>query len=109
MGGHLVVINDFEELETIVELADNYSVSMLWLGGHRENDAIVWEDGSTEVYENWAVGEPSRVDSSDGAAEDYVLLWYNKGWYYNDSRNDPCAEFPQWYGGKMAYVCELGD
>lgn len=109
MGGHLLVINDFEELEEIVELADNYSVGMMWLGGHRENDVIVWEDGSSSAYENWAKGEPSFVDSSDGAKEDYVLLWYNNGWYYNDSRNDPCAEFPQWYSGKMAYVCEFGD
>ena len=37
-----------------------------------------------------------------------MLLWNNRGWYYNDSRNDPCAEFPQWYGGKMAYICEYG-
>ena len=108
MGGHLAVINDADEFAEIIALADQHSVSMLWLGGHRENSVIVWEDGSPVAYENWAAGEPSVTDSSDGAAEDYVLLWYNRGWFYNDSRNDPCAEFPQWYGGKMAYVCEMG-
>ena len=108
MGGHLAVINDADEFAEIVALAEQNDVSMLWLGGHRENAVIVWEDGSPVAYENWAAGEPSVTDSSDGAAEDYVLLWYNRGWFYNDSRNDPCAEFPQWYGGKMAYVCEMG-
>ena len=108
MGGHLVVINDEDEFREIVALAEREGVSMLWIGGHRESGAILWEDGSDEAYTPWAKGEPSYVDSSDGAAEDYVLLWYNNGWYFNDSRHDPCREFPQWYGGKMAYVCEFG-
>ncbi len=109
MGGHLAVPNDAAEFNALVDLAESKNVTMLWIGGHRENGAIVWEDGSTDPYEQWAKGEPSYVDSSDGAAEDYVLLWNNRGWYYNDSRNDPCKEFPQWYGGKMAYICEFGD
>ena len=109
LGGHLAVPNDAEEFVTLVELCESKNVDRVWLGGHRENGAIVWADGSTEPYEQWAKGEPSYVDSSDGAAEDYVLLWYNRGWYYNDSRNDPCAEFPQWYSGLMAYICEYGD
>lgn len=109
LGGHLAVPNDAEEFVTLVELCESKEVDRVWLGGHRENGAIVWEDGSTAPYEQWAKGEPSYVDSSDGAAEDYVLLWYNRGWYYNDSRNDPCAEFPQWYSGLMAYICEYGD
>lgn len=107
-GGHLAVANDAAEFNTLVELAESKGVDRIWIGGHRENGAIVWEDGSTAPYEQWAKGEPSYVDSSDGAAEDYVLLWYNRGWYFNDSRNDPCAEFPQWYSGQMAYICEYG-
>lgn len=109
LGGHLAVPNDAAEFVTLVELCESKGVDRVWLGGHRENGAIVWDDGSTEPYEQWAKGEPSYVDSSDGAAEDYVLLWYNRGWYYNDSRNDPCAEFPQWYSGHMAYICEYGE
>ena len=108
LGGHLAVPNDAEEFNKLVELAESKGMFMLWIGGHRENGKIVWADGSTSPYEQWAKGEPSYVDSSDGAAEDYVLLWNNRGWYYNDSRNDPCGEFPQWYGGKMAYICEYG-
>ena len=107
-GGHLAVPNDADEFNKLVDLAESEGVTMMWIGGHRENGKMVWEDGSTNPYEQWAKGEPSYVDSSDGAAEDYVLLWNNRGWYYNDSRNDPCAEFPQWYGGMMAYICEYG-
>lgn len=107
-GGHLAVPNDADEFNKLVDLAESEGVTMLWIGGHRENGKMIWDDGSTAPYEQWAKGEPSYVDSSDGAAEDYVLLWNNRGWYYNDSRNDPCAEFPQWYGGKMAYICEYG-
>ena len=69
---------------------------------------MLWEDGSENAFTPWAKGEPSYTDSSDGVSEDYVLLWYNNGWYFNDSRHDPCREFPQWYGGKMAYICEFG-
>ena len=79
-----------------------------WAGTVRENDKMIWEDGSDEAYTPWAAGEPSYKDSSDGVLEDYVLLWYNNGWFFNDSRHDPCTEFPQWYGGKMAYICEFG-
>ncbi|MGI5976571.1 MAG: lectin-like protein [Candidatus Limivicinus sp.] len=107
MGGHLVVINDADEFNAIAELAEQNGASMLWIGGHRENGKMIWEDDKGAVFEQWAKGEPSFVDTSDGAAEDYVLMWNNNGWYYNDSRNDPCAEFPQWYGGKMSYVCEF--
>ena len=107
-GGHLAVPNDADEFNKLVDLAESEGVTMMWIGGHRENGKMIWDDGSTAPYEQWAKGEPSYVDSSDGAAEDYVLLWSNRGWYYNDSRNDPCAEFPQWYGGMMAYICEYG-
>ena len=107
-GGHLAVPNDADEFNKLVDLAESEGVTMMWIGGHRENGKMIWDDGSTSPYEQWAKGEPSYVDSSDGAAEDYVLLWNNRGWYYNDSRNDPCAEFPQWYGGMMAYICEYG-
>ena len=109
MGGHLAVINDEAEYAEIVALAEQEGVTMLWIGGRRENGTILWEDGSDSAYTPWAKGEPSYKDSSDNVPEDYVLLWYfDGGWYFNDSRHDPCAEFPQWYGGKMAYICEIG-
>ncbi len=109
LGGHLAVPNDAAEFNTLVELCESKGVDRVWIGGHRDNGVMVWDDGSTAPYEQWAKGEPSYVDSSDGATEDFVLLWYNRGWYFNDSRNDPCAEFPQWYSGQMAYICEYGE
>lgn len=109
LGGHLAVPNDSDEFVRMVELAESVGMTRVWIGGHRESGNIVWDDGSTDPYVQWAKGEPSYVDSSDGAAEDYVLLWYNNGWYYNDSRNDPCKEFPQWYGGMMSFICEYGE
>lgn len=108
LGGHLAVINDAEEFAAIVALAEENGLRYVWLGGHRENGMMVWEDGAGSVYENWAKGEPSFVDGGDGVAEDYVLLWNNRGWFYNDSRNDPCKDYPHMYNGCVAYICEMG-
>ena len=36
------------------------------------------------------------------------MLWNNRGWAYNDNRNDPVKDFPDWYSGTIAYVCEYG-
>ena len=107
MGGHLAVINDADEFASITQLAQQYGIDKVWLGGHRENGAMVWEDGSTQVYEKWGYGEPSFFDGP--VAEDYVLLWNNRGWVFNDSRNDPCKDYPNMYSGQLAYICEFGD
>ena len=107
LGGHLVVINDADEFTAVAELARVAGVDYVWLGGHRVNGAIVWEDGSNQVYEKWGYGEPSYFDGN--VPEDYVLLWYNRGWVYNDSRNDPCKDYSFIYNGKIGYVCEVGD
>jgi hypothetical protein len=50
------------------------------------------------------------VTDTDGTPENYGLLWYygsRTGWIYNDSRNDPVADFPAAYSGRIAYVCEF--
>ena len=107
LGGHLAVINDEDEFAEITGLASAAGVEYVWLGGHRVNGVMVWEDGSTQVYEKWGYGEPSFFDGN--SPEDYVLLWYNRGWVYNDSRNDPCKDYPHMYNGKIAYICEVGD
>lgn len=106
LGGHLVVINDADEFAAVTQLAAEKGVTYVWIGGHRENGTVIWEDGSTEVYEKWAYGEPSYTDN--GVPEDYMLLWNNKGWSQNDSRNDPCKDFAHMYSGKIAYICEYG-
>lgn len=108
MGGHLVVINDEEEFNTIIQLAEEKGVPRLWIGCHRVDGQLVWETGETG-YEKWAKGEPTYVDINDQVAEDYVMLWDNNGWGYNDNRDDPIADYPQWYSGTVGYVCEFGD
>lgn len=110
LGGHLAVITDAEELNKIVTLAGQTAATRLWIGFHRENAQPVWETGEDVTYYPWdtAAGEPSFVDTYDNVPEDYVMLWYNNGgWYYNDSRNDPVADYPQWYSGTIGYVCEF--
>ena len=106
-GGHLVVISDDEDLQKVIDLAKSYGVNMLWVGCHRVDGTLVWEtDDQVSVYP-WGAGEPSYMDSYDGVYEDYVMLWNNNGWVYNDSRNDPVADYPGAYSGKIAYVCEF--
>lgn len=105
LGGHLVVIGSEEELQTIVAMAELAGVDKIWIGCHRLGDTLVWES-EEEPYYKWAKGEPSYTDQ--GVSEDYIMLWNNRGWAYNDNRLDPVADFPQWYSGTVAYICEYG-
>lgn len=106
-GGHLAVIHNAEELNKITALAAQQDIYMLWIGCHRENGELVWENGEEVETYFWAAGEPSGYDSYDDVAEDYVMLWdIGQGWMYNDSRNDPIASYPGAYSGNVGYVCE---
>ena len=109
LGGHLAVITSEEEYNRITALAQERSVGRLWIGLHRDNGEYVSETGEEVSFYPWDVGagEPSFVDGYDNVAEDYIMLWYNNGgWYYNDSRNDPVADYPGVYSGSIGYVCE---
>ena len=108
-GGHLAVISTQEEFDRIITIAEMQGVEKLWIGCFRQNGNMVWVTDDPVEYYPWAKGEPTVTDSLDGAAEDYVLLWNNRGWFYNDSRNDPAGEFPQWYSGSIGYICEFED
>ena len=104
-GGHLVVIGSKEEFDAVVAMADTAGVDKVWIGCHRVEGNLVWENDETPYY-SWAKGEPSYTDQ--GINEDYLMLWNNRGWAYNDNRNDPVKDFPDWYSGTIAYVCEYG-
>lgn len=106
-GGHLAVISSMEELNRVVALAEEAGISRIWIGCHRENGTLVWENSEEVMFYAWDVGEPSYEDGYDGAAEDYIMLWNHDGWVYNDSRNDPVADYPEWYSGTIGYVCEF--
>jgi hypothetical protein len=113
MGGHLATVPDAETLELIAGLAEQLGAKFVWLGGQRTSgDNWTWVTGDAITYLPWDSTEPSYTDSTDGAAEDYLMLW-NPGtpnhstWAYNDSRNDPLSVAWSTYSGKIAYVCEL--
>lgn len=107
-GGHMVVISDADELKKVTDLADLYGVSLVWIGFYREplTELIKWVNGEEISYYPWGAGEPSKTDT-DGTPENYGLLWKRNGvWIYNDSREDPVSDYPAFYSGKMAYICE---
>ena len=106
-GGYLVTINTSEELETVVRLADQAGFDRIWIGAHRQDGNLVWESGEDVAFYRWDTNEPSYTDSGDGAAEDYVMLWYRNGqWVYNDSRENPLTDFYGMYGGRIGYIVE---
>ena len=105
LGGHLAVINDEAELQEIIRLAEEAGISRVWIGCHRVNGDYVWETG--EGIFRWAPNEPTFVDTNDRVAEDYIMLWDHGGWAYNDNRDDPCADYPEFYSGTMGYICEF--
>lgn len=108
LGGHLVTISDADELSKVTALADTYGIKLIWVGFSRDADGnIGWENDESINYYIWGKGEPSKLDT-DGATENYGLLWKKsgEGWIYNDSRNNPVADYPNAYSGKIAYICE---
>lgn len=106
LGGHLVVINNAEELEQIINLAVENGVNRIWIGCYRTNNNLVWVNGDRVTFYQWGQGEPSAYDYNDDIAEDYVMLWYLNGWVYNDQRNDLMRDYAAMYSGTIAYVCE---
>lgn len=110
LGGHLVNISSQEELNEITALAEEQGLEKLWIGCHRENAALIWENQEDISFYKWGKGEPSGYDSGDRVTEDYIMLWkFNGEWVYNDSRNDPVKDYPAMYSGQIGYVCEFGE
>ena len=107
-GGYLAVVTSEEALNRIIDLALANGVEKVWLGCHRENGQLVWENNETVTFYAWGPGEPSQFDAGDNVSEDYLLLWrLNGAWVYNDSRNDPVHDYPGMYSGQIGYVCEF--
>ncbi len=106
-GGYLVTINSEQELNSVVQLAEEAGFDRVWVGGHRENGTMVWESGEDVSFYRWGNGEPSYTDSGDGVTEDYILLWkFNGQWVYNDSRENPLKDYYGMYSGRIGYVVE---
>ena len=107
-GGHLVVIDSPEELMQVAQLAAANGAEYVWLGLYRDAaNELVWVVPSETPFYQWAQGEPSVSDSATGAPENYVILRNMNGtWYYNDIMNDPVTNYPQFFGGRVAYIVE---
>lgn len=107
-GGWLATVSNEDELEDVIMIAAEGGVDKVWLGCHRENNVLVWENNEQIDFYNWGNGEPSYVDSGDNVTEDCLLLWrFNNKWVYNDSRNNPVADYPAMYSGQIGYICEF--
>ncbi len=112
LGGHLVAIEDEEELEEVIRMAEEAGISRIWIGLHRvsrDPDVYVWDgkDRDYTGYVRWARGEPTYED--EGFQEEFIMLWDHGGWAYNDNRDDPCRDYPDFYSGTMGYICEFND
>lgn len=113
LGGHLAVIRNETELNSIISMAEEMGVSYVWLGAQRDASGnMKWVTGESIDYYPWDINEPSYKDAYDGTAEDYLMLWNvsfgkHSGWAYNDSRSDPAGDYPGVYSGKIAYICEF--
>ena len=107
VDGHLITISSKAELDEAIALTMLNDCNYLWIGCHRENGELIWENDEDIDYYVWDSGEPSKYDSKDNVYEDYIMLWKHGGeWVYNDSRNDPCADYGDMYSGKMGYIIE---
>lgn len=114
MGGHLATITSQAEMDQLTAMADAADLRYIWLGGYTSYDSYGgvfghWVTGEDFSYQAWCVNEPSRVDSSDGVEEWYIMLWNIPslgGWSWNDQRNDPAAVVPS-MTKYMGYICEF--
>ncbi len=105
-GGYLAVITTRAELDEITALAEQQGISHLWIGCHREDGVLVWENGEPVGFLLWAEGEPSL--EWDGMPEDYIMLDLENGtWVCNDNNNNPAGTYSERFRGKMGYVCEF--
>ena len=110
MGGWLAIPANEEELTAVYRLCNNEGLEFCWLGASRQADGSWLTPKGEEVrFFEWAQGEPSMIDAGDQAPENYLLLWHsaNDTWLYNDSREDPLAEYGFIYGGNIGFVCQM--
>lgn len=109
-GGWLAVPVTETELQDITRLCKNADLQFAWLGASRREDGNWYSmDDEMITYFPWLEGEPSIVDPGDGVAEDYMLLQRmdEESWYFNDSRENPVADYPWMYSGQIGFVCQM--
>ena len=107
-GGYLAVVSTGEEFQELAGLVGASGITHAWVGCHRVDGELVWENDAEVDYYPWDTYEPSLYDGYDGVYENYLMMWFRDGrWAYNDSRVDPAADYPWIYQGQMGYVIEF--
>lgn len=123
-GGYLCRINSVEENERIKELLIDQNIrGVVYLGGMRAeaSNEYYWVDENMNPYDGainggeytqfWYDGEPSYADYIDGEkiTETYMAFIYRsltKEWVWNDVSDDVLSLAPDFYSGKLSYICE---
>lgn len=123
-GGYLARIDSVDEYNVICDLLNSKGVTgIAYIGGRREPDSekYAWVGNDGELYDYevskddyrgvWLEGEPSYHDEADGKSIDecYMAMLYRKSenrWYWNDIANDVLSIAPDYYNGKISYICE---
>ena len=123
-GGYLCRINTEEENEKIKQMLDENNIKgVVFLGGLRTPDShdYHWIDSNREAFDEtinsddnmkyWLDGEPSFSDHVDDEeiSECYMSIIYPgslKDWVWNDVSNDVLSLAPDYYTGRLSYICE---
>ena len=106
--GHLATISGPEELAEITKLAEELGLTRIWVGCRWVNNELLWENGEQNEYFVWAANEPSSWDYYDNVPENYIMI-FREGdrWLFNDCRDDPAGDYPEFYSGVMGYAIEF--
>lgn len=123
-GGYLCRINSEKENNKIKEILNEKNVrGVVYLGGLRDENSeeYHWIDSdrnpfdevlnSEENMKYWLDGEPSFSDTVDNEEipERYMAMIYPgaiKNWVWNDVSNDVLSLAPNYYTGRLSYICE---
>ena len=123
-GGYLARIDSDEENDYIGDMLNARKITgIAYIGGRRELDSYAYhwvgDDGklydydvsSGEYAKYWLEGEPSFYDEVNGKRIDecYMSMLFKKSqgrWYWNDVCDDVRALAPDYYTGKISYICE---
>ena len=108
MGGQLVCINDAVEFAKVCELADAAGAKYVWIGCHNVDRVQEWLDGNdASHFINWKSSEPSY--EYKGTPEDCIMLekQADGSWVAIDVPDSVAADYPQFYAGKIVFVCEI--
>ncbi len=111
--GHLVVVTGEEETQLLINLTNETTKNLYWIGLQRTKGSNPWHwvTGETLDYTNWAKGEPNYLGKKEKYGEFYSVrsLKYTKvnAGEWNDARESGSTPQSKWWGLKnIGYICE---